>query len=231
MTCRNGKTGRYGYAIKLTVALTKGTTMNATNKKSKIVALVLLAVFAGSALIGIGGLALSALRGDGDQAEHADADRGILVETTALSASAEPYRQDLEQAAQQCPTVLTAPRLDRYIANVTGWDSDYESPLVVTVSVAGMTEEMWESTGGGDPNDVPTAIRNVANLWCGHSTTLVGEDIDLDYDLPAPADADDDPRAAALGLAAIFMGADNVRSGNVSINDVPTVEQSMKFVL
>lgn len=197
-----------------------------TNKKSlKFVVIIMLAVLAIAALAGVAGSILSMVLGDDAQPEAQSPAQ------PELSAAAQPYRQDLEQAAQQCPTVLTASRLDRYIADSTGWDAEYENPVWETVSVAGVPEEMWESTGGGDPNDVPTAIRNVANLWCGHSTTLVGEDIDLDYDLPAPADADDDPRAAALGLAAIFMGADNVRSGNVSINDVPTVEQSMKFVL
>ncbi|MEW1938736.1 hypothetical protein AB0331_15365 [Dietzia maris] len=208
--------------------------MNATSNKARIVAIVLLAAFAVSALVSIIGVALSAWRGDGDQselAERADPDRRSLIETTALSAEAQPYLQDLEQAAEQCPTVLTAQRLDRYISHMTGWNHDHDPPVVVTVSVAGMTENQWEASGGGNPNDVPTAIRNVATLWCAHSTTLAGEDIDLEYDLPAPVDADDDQHAAALGLAAILIGVDNVRSGQASISDHPDVEQAIKAVL
>lgn len=194
-----------------------------TKKPSRYIATILLTVFGVAALATAVGIVLVS-NGDEDAASAA-------ANETALSAAAQPYQQDLEHAAQQCPTVLTAQRLDRYIADSTGWDANYESPAVEIVSVAGMTEEVWESIGGGDPNDVPTAIGNVADLWCGYSTTLAGEDIDLDYELPAPADDDDDPRAAALGLAAILMGTDTVRSGNISISNVSTVEQSMNAVL
>lgn len=189
--------------------------MNSSTQKA-VTYLVALA-FGMLALFGIVGLVI-AMMGDTD-------------DQPSLSAAAQPYQQDLEQAAQQCPTVLTAQRLDRYIADSTGWDAEYESPVWETVSVAGVPEEMWESTGGGDPNDVPTAIRNVANLWCGYSTALAGEDIDFDYDLPAPANDDDDPRAAALGLAAIFMGMDNVRSGQVPVNHHPVVADAMRWIL
>lgn len=191
--------------------------MSRNKKPLKFIVVVMLAVLAIAALAGVVGAILSMVTSDDAQPE--------------LTEAAQPYQQDLAQAAQQCPTVLTPQRLDRYINDSTGWDADYESPTLVTVSVAGMPEEAWEHAGGGDPNDVPTAIRNIASQWCAHSTTLAGEDIDFDYDLPVPANADDDPRSAALGLAAIFMGADNVRSGNVSVSDVPSVEQAMKAVL
>ena len=202
--------------------------MSSNRKSFKIIVGVMLAVLAIVAVAGVAGSILSMVLGDDLQdGQQANAQ-------PELSESAQPYRQDLEQAAQQCPSVLTAQRLDRYITDATGWDANWNDEhgfAIETVSVAGMVEQQWETTGGGDPADVPTAIRNVADLWCGHANTLAGEDIDFDYDLPEPADADDDPRAAALGLAAIYMGVEHVRSGRISVSHHPTVEQSMNTVL
>lgn len=72
---------------------------------SKILATVLLAVFALLAVTGLIGAAIGILSTDDDQTEQGQADSQVLTETTALSAAAEPYRQVLEQAAEQCPTV------------------------------------------------------------------------------------------------------------------------------
>lgn len=200
-----------------------------STKRSRLVATILLTVFAVVALAGAIAVIVSTF--DGDTANNQAAPEN----SPELSESAEPYRADLIQAAQQCPTVLTAQRLDRYIDEATGWDANWQDQqeivVVKTVSVAGLTESEWETTGGGDPADVPTAIRNVANLWCGHATTLAAEDITLDYDLPDPAHNDDDPRAAALGLAAIYMGTDNVRSENIPMANISFVEDAMDFVL
>lgn len=211
--------------------------MNTNKKTIKIVAAVMLAALAIVGLASVAGSILSTMLGDDVQAkqvaqpEQTEALKHTLVETTRtpLSEQAKPHQEALEQAAQQCPTVLTPQRLDRYINEATGWDAEYKSPVVELVSVAGMTEDMWEAAGGGDPNDVPTAIRNVASLWCGHAAALAGEDIDLGVDLPAPVNADDDPQAAALGLAAMYGGVDNARNGVVA--DHPELKSAMEAVL
>lgn len=205
--------------------------------KKKIVVVLMLAVLGIAALAGIAGSILSMVLGNDAQTDQvAQPEQTETVQTSpsettteALSAQAQPHREALEQAAQQCPTVLTPQRIDRYIGTATGWDAAYESPVVVLVSVAGMQEETWENAGGGDINDVPTAIRNVANLWCGHADTLAGEDVDLGIDLPAPVDADDDPYAAALGLAAMYGGVDNARNGVVANH--PELKEAMEAVL
>lgn len=205
--------------------------------KKKIVVVLMLAVLGIAALAGIAGSILSMVLGNDAQTDQvAQPEQTETVQTSpsetttkALSAQAQPHREALEQAAQQCPTVLTPQRIDRYIGTATGWDAAYESPVVVLVSVAGMPEETWENAGGGDINDVPTAIRNVATLWCGHADALAGEDVDLGVDLPAPVDADDDPYAAALGLAAIYGGVDNARNGVVANH--PELKEAMEAVL
>lgn len=151
-----------------------------------------------------------------------------------LSEAAEPYRADLEAAAAQCPTVVTAPRLDRLIEYTTGWDTtfEHEHPVHGTTSITGLSGAQWEAAGGGEVTDVATGIRNSATLWCDYASQLRGEDIPTSATPPAGnGDADDEPRAAALGLAAIHAGPDYVRTHGLGPGTNPSVTDLVEAVI
>lgn len=175
---------------------------------AKTVTAVLLLMFGVLAISGITAVVVSAMGDDDTQDATASPANSQVASQVALSAAAEPYRQDLEQAAQQCPTVLTAQRLDRLIDYTTGWDPAPGEFGPLPLSAAGLTEGQHEQGGGGDPSDVPTAINAAATLWCQQADALSGQNLDLD--LPAPRGADDNVNAAAVGLAAIIAGPEAV---------------------
>lgn len=153
------------------------------------------------------------------------------ADSIGLSAEAEPYRDELIDAAGQCPGVVTAPRLDRLIDTSTGWNRNTTHPALGPVSVAGLNGELWESAGGGDISDVPTGIRNAATLWCRYADTLAGEPLPMRLDLPAPATDGDNPRAAALGLAAIYAGVDMVRERGLDPHQIPDLDKLVAAVI
>lgn len=196
-----------------------------TTKRARPFTVVLLTLFAVVALVVASVIAWLTVRDTGETTAAPDTTDIHLAST---------YSDDLTRAARRCPTVLTSGRLARYINEATGWNPNGNSnrfAVAETVSVAGLPPGMWDAAGGGDPTDTPTAIRHLADLWCGNAETLTREGVVLDYDVPAPAHPDDDPHAAALGLAAIFMGMDNVRSGQVPVNHHPVVADAMRWIL
>lgn len=198
---------------------------------AKTVTAVLLLMFGVLAISGITAVVVSAMGDDDTQDATASPANSQVASQVALSAAAEPYRQDLEQAAQQCPTVLTAQRLDRLIDYTTGWDPAPGEFGPLPLSAAGLTEGQHEQGGGGDPSDVPTAINAAATLWCEHAEVLRSQNIHIAVPLPDPARADDDMEAAALGLAAIYAGRDMILNHGVNSIYLPSMEQDLNAVL
>ncbi|MFL0579597.1 hypothetical protein [Dietzia sp. 179-F 9C3 NHS] len=148
----------------------------------------------------------------------------------AVSAAAEPYRADLEAAAQACPGIVTVERLDRLIEASTGWQTGHTVIGVGPVSVAGSGGPQWEVSGGGDLHDVPTGIRNAGALWCDLANTLAAEAVTVSGDVLALAGSDRDGYAAAVGLGAIVIGTKNVRESGVDTDLFPEVKPLMHAV-